>query len=96
MERHHLLDPRHARPARTGLLSVTVAAATCAQAEVAAKTAFILGPRPGAAFLESKRLTALLVARSGAWWRSGSWPAHSPDFPDSPDVQEAAWSPTSR
>src|SRR6266511_1253652 len=33
VERHHLLDPRHARPAQTGLWSVTVAAATCAQAE---------------------------------------------------------------
>jgi FAD:protein FMN transferase len=90
VERHHLLDPRHARPARTGLLSVTVAAATCAQAEVAAKTAFILGPRPGADFLASKRLAGLLVARSGARWRTGSWPASSPD------LQEAAWSPTSR
>lgn len=30
VERHHLLDPRHARPAQTGLWSVTVAASTCA------------------------------------------------------------------
>src|SRR6266498_1372792 len=56
VERHHLLDPRHARPAQTGLWSVTVAAATCAQAEVAAKTAFILGPRAGTDFLERRRL----------------------------------------
>jgi thiamine biosynthesis lipoprotein len=66
VERHHLLDPRHARPAQTGRWSVTVAAATCAQAEVAAKTAFILGPSAGTDFLERKRLAGLLVARSGA------------------------------
>jgi ApbE family len=47
--RHHLLDPRQGRPAQTGLWSVSVAAATCAQAEVAAKTAFILGPGQRAA-----------------------------------------------
>jgi thiamine biosynthesis lipoprotein len=90
VERHHLLDPRDARPARTGLWSVTVAAATCAQAEVAAKVAFILGPRAGVEFLESKRLAGLLVDRYGASRRSGSWPASSPD------LQEASWSPASR
>jgi thiamine biosynthesis lipoprotein len=90
VERHHLLDPRDARPARTGLWSVTVAAATCAQAEVAAKVAFILGPSAGAGFLESKRLAGLLVDRTGASRRSGPWPAPSPG------LQEASWSPASR
>jgi len=90
VERHHLLDPRHARPAQTGLWSVTVAAATCAQAEVAAKTAFILGPRAGTDFLERKRLAGLLVARSGAWRRGGSWPGVSDDR------EKASWSPASR
>jgi thiamine biosynthesis lipoprotein len=76
-ERHHLLDPRSGQPAWTGLWSVTVAAATCAQAEVAAKTAFILGPRAGAGFLAGKRLAGLLATDSGAWHPAGSWPAAS-------------------
>jgi thiamine biosynthesis lipoprotein len=75
VERHHLLDPRDARPAQTGLWSVTVAATTCAQAEVAAKTAFVLGPRAGMDFLESKGLAGLLVPRSGGSLRVGSWPS---------------------
>jgi thiamine biosynthesis lipoprotein len=90
VERHHLLDPRHARPSNSGLWSVTVAAATCGQAEVAAKTAFILGPTAGIAFLDSKHLAGLLVGRSGRCWRCGSWPA-SPDH-----QEEAACSPASR
>jgi thiamine biosynthesis lipoprotein len=89
-ERHHLLDPRHARPSNSGLWSVTVAAATCGQAEVAAKTAFILGPAAGIAFLDSKGLAGLLVGRSGRSWRCGSWPA-SPE-----PREEAACSPASR
>jgi FAD:protein FMN transferase len=89
-ERHHLLDPRHARPSNSGLWSVTVAAATCGQAEVAAKTAFILGPTAGIAFLDSKGLAGLLVDRSGRCWRCGSWPA-APDH-----REEAACSPASR
>lgn len=77
-ERHHLLDPRSGQPARTGLWSVTVAAAACAQAEVAAKTAFILGPRAGADFLAGKRLAGLLASDSGRWQAAGSWPvAHN-------------------
>lgn len=56
---HHLVDPRSGRPATSGLRSVTVAAATCAQAEVAAKTALILGPEAGRRFLSSHHLAAL-------------------------------------
>ena len=90
VERHHLLDPRDGRPARSGLWSVTVAAATCGQAEVAAKTAFLLGHRAGTEFLERKGLAGLLVGRSGASWRCGSWPAATGPS------EEAACSPASR
>jgi FAD:protein FMN transferase len=74
VERHHLLDPRTGQPAWTGLWSVTVAAATCARAEVAAKTAFILGPRAGAGFLAGKGLAGLFATESGTWRTAGSWP----------------------
>jgi thiamine biosynthesis lipoprotein len=95
VERHHLLDPRSARPARTGLWSVSVAAATCAQAEVAAKTAFILGAGPGADFLASKRLAGLFTTPAGERRPAGSWPAASLDA-EAPFAEEAPWSPASR
>jgi FAD:protein FMN transferase len=92
-ERHHVLDPRSARPARTGLWSVSVAAATCAQAEVAAKTAFILGVGPGAEFLASKRLAGLFTTQAGERWPAGSWPTAS--LSGSASLEGARWSPVS-
>ncbi len=50
-QRHHLVDPRTGTSAQSGLWSVTVVAARCEQAEVAAKVAFILGKKRGADFL---------------------------------------------
>jgi thiamine biosynthesis lipoprotein len=73
--RHHLLDPRTGLPAQTGLWSVTVAAGRCAQAEVAAKVAFVLGRREGAAFLRRHGLAGLLVGAEGLWSAEGGWPA---------------------
>jgi len=64
--RHHLLDPRTGLPANSGLASVSVAAATCAQAEVAAKAALILGPGRGAAFLVDRALDGLLAFPDGS------------------------------
>jgi thiamine biosynthesis lipoprotein len=86
-ERHHLLDPRSGLPAQTGLWSVTVVAATCAQAEVAAKTAFILGWRAGAGFLADKGLAGLLATDAGEWRPAGSWPRTGAP----PAVEEAQW-----
>ncbi len=74
IERHHLIDPRTGEPAQSGLWSVTAAASSCAQAEVAAKTALILGEEHGAAFIEEIGLAALLVREDGAWRAAGAWP----------------------
>lgn len=74
MERHHLIDPRTGEPAQTGLWSVTVAAGSCAQAEVAAKTALILGEERGVGFIEETGLAALLVRDDGEWRTAGAWP----------------------
>ena len=41
--RHHLIDPSTGRPANTGLLRVTVVAASAVEAEVLAKIAFLGG-----------------------------------------------------
>lgn len=42
-ERHHLIDPRTLKPAKGGPVSVTVAAPTATEAEVAAKSLFLAG-----------------------------------------------------
>ena len=72
--RHHLLDPRTGEPARSGLRQVTVAAATCTQAEVAAKAIFVLGPSLGPAFVARHGLAALLVREDGRRITTGAWP----------------------
>lgn len=72
--RHHLLDARTGQPAFGGLWSVTTTAATCAQAEVAAKVAFILGADDGARFLRRHHLSGLLTREDGTYVRVGDWP----------------------
>lgn len=72
--RHHLLDPRTGLPAQSGLWSVTVAAARCEQAEVAAKVTFLLGIEQGSEFLCRHALAGLLVQEDGTRTVVGSWP----------------------
>jgi thiamine biosynthesis lipoprotein len=74
--RHHLLDPRTGLPAQSDLWSVTVVTDRCEQAEVAAKVAFILGSRQGAAFLRKHRIAGLLVHEDGTWDTVEPWPTH--------------------
>ena len=45
-ERHHLIDPATCRPAEGGPLTVTVAAPSATDAEVAAKSIFLAGDAP--------------------------------------------------
>ncbi len=63
---HHLIDPRTGRPADNNLLSVTVRAPTAVEADIAAKTAFILGEDAAWPWLDERALTALFVYRDGA------------------------------
>lgn len=65
LERHHLIDPRTGSPSATPLWSVSVAAPTCAQAEVAAKVAFLLGPSDGGRFLAERDLSGFFVLPDG-------------------------------
>lgn len=76
--RHHLLDPRSGFPAASGLTSVSVAAARCVQAEVAAKAAFVLGPDDGHRFLQEQGLAGLLVGDDGRRRTVGAWPDPRP------------------
>jgi thiamine biosynthesis lipoprotein len=72
---HHLIDPRTGDSARSDLLSVSAAAGTCAQAEVAAKVALIEGSEAGAAFLRRIGVSALFVAHDGSTSTVGLWEA---------------------
>jgi thiamine biosynthesis lipoprotein len=70
---HHLIDPRTGAPAKTDLLSVTVAGSRLPDVEIEAKTALILGREAGLARLaERPELTALLVTEDGSLLTSGS------------------------
>ncbi len=73
IERHHLIDPGTGEPAASGLSSVTVAAATCRQAEVAATAVFVLGAAAGAPLLERHGLAGLLIGSRGIE-AVGRWP----------------------
>lgn len=74
IDRHHLLEPETGYPARRGLSTVSVIAATCEEADVAATTAFVRGARSGARFLASRGLAGILVTSSGEVVRAGAWP----------------------
>jgi thiamine biosynthesis lipoprotein len=73
VQRHHLIDPRTGEPAASGLSSVTVAAATCRQAEVGATAVFVLGATEGTALLERHDLAGLLAGSRGIE-TVGRWP----------------------
>lgn len=62
---HHLVDPRTGLPSASGLVSVTAAAHTCVQAEVAAKAALVLGLADGAALLSRAGISALAIGEDG-------------------------------
>jgi thiamine biosynthesis lipoprotein len=72
-EMHHLLDPATGRPAAITWRTVSVAAATCVDANTASTAAIILGPAaPG--WLGARGLPARLVAADGAVTTVARWP----------------------
>jgi len=58
---NHLIDPRTGLPVNNGVAGATVVARTTTEADVFAKTALILGPDEGCAFLEAQQVAGLLV-----------------------------------
>jgi thiamine biosynthesis lipoprotein ApbE len=74
IELHHIIDPFTGLPARTPWAMVSVAAATCLEANAAATAALIMG-EPGRAWLDSLHLPARLVDVSGAVHYAGGWSA---------------------
>jgi FAD:protein FMN transferase len=71
---HHIIDPRTRRPAVTPWSTVTVAAATCADANVAATAAIVLAGE-AAGWLAERRLPARLVRGDGTVTGTANWPA---------------------
>jgi thiamine biosynthesis lipoprotein len=64
--RHHIIDPRSGLPAVTDVISATVIAPDLIWAEIAAKTAFILGSQDGLNWLdEHPALAGMLVLEDG-------------------------------
>lgn len=70
---HHILDPGTGRPAETPWRSVSVAAATCFDANVAATAAVVLGDA-ALAWLAARQLPARAVRRDGSVAVTGGWP----------------------
>ncbi len=64
-ERHHLIDPATARPARSDVLRVTVAAASAVEAEVQAKALFLAGAAEAVEEASRRGIPAVLVTRDG-------------------------------
>ncbi|HUB72712.1 MAG TPA: FAD:protein FMN transferase [Solirubrobacteraceae bacterium] len=71
---HHIVDPRSGLPAVTVWRTASVAAATCAEANIASTATLLLGADAGA-WLEQLGLPARLVGHDGRAHRVGTWPA---------------------
>lgn len=72
-EAHHIVDPRTGAPAAEHWRTVSVAAATCVDANIASTASIILGA-PARAWLAESRLPARLVTVAGAVRATAGWP----------------------
>jgi thiamine biosynthesis lipoprotein ApbE len=70
---HHIIDPSSGAPASGPWRTVSVAAADCADANIAATAALVRGER-APAWLDGLGLPARLLAHDGAVLRIGDWP----------------------
>jgi thiamine biosynthesis lipoprotein len=70
---HHIIDPATGLPARGPWRTVTVAAATCLEANVAATAAVVMGER-AEDWLRTRGLPALLIGDGGRTARVAGWP----------------------
>jgi thiamine biosynthesis lipoprotein len=77
---HHVIDPRTGLPAKVVWRTVSVAAGSCLDANVASTAAVVLG-RDAPGWLSGHRLAARLVRPDGTAVRVGGWPADLTDGP---------------
>lgn len=74
---HHIVDPRTGTSAVSPWRTVSVAAATCVDANIASTASIIRGTK-ALGWLAQLRLPARLVEESGAVHTIGAWPAEAP------------------
>jgi thiamine biosynthesis lipoprotein len=74
---HHLIDPRTGRPANGPWRDVTVVAASCLAADVAAKAALLLGAA-GPGWLEERGLAGRFVDHDGGVLLTEAWERRAP------------------
>jgi thiamine biosynthesis lipoprotein len=79
-EMHHIIDPATEQPADTPWRTVSVAAADCADANIAGTAAMLRG-EDAPAWLERLGLPARLVRRDGAVVMVAGWPLEDADGP---------------
>lgn len=75
---HHIIDPDTGAPVRATWRTVSVAAASCTDANIAT-TAALVRAEAAAAWLAGLGLPARLVDREGEVLAVGGWPAEAPD-----------------
>jgi len=85
---HHLLDPATRLPADGGWRAVSVAAATCLDANIASTAAVVRGER-APAWLQSLRLPSRLVSDAGQVQHLAGWPSAGDDLAPAPAAAEA-------
>jgi thiamine biosynthesis lipoprotein len=82
-ELHHLLDPRTAHPASGPWRTVSVAAASCVDANIASTAAIVRGNR-APEWLAELELPSRLVSADGRALHLGGWPSAADDLPPAP------------
>src|SRR5260370_33737827 len=78
---HHIVVPANGQPAEIYWAAVSVAAATCVDANIASTDSIIRG-RPALAWLASMRGPARLVRPDGTDVTTGGWPRGATSRPD--------------
>ncbi|WP_417681458.1 FAD:protein FMN transferase [Pseudidiomarina aquimaris] len=74
----HIIDPRTGKPIQHNLVSVTVLADTCMDADAYATALTVMGPEQALAFAEAKGLPVLLVARENGEFKEYTSTAFKP------------------
>jgi thiamine biosynthesis lipoprotein len=77
---HHVIDPSTGRPASVYYRTVSVAAASCLDANIASTTAIIRGAR-APEWLEQLQLPSRLVRADGVVTHVAGWPSGAEDLP---------------
>jgi thiamine biosynthesis lipoprotein len=80
---HHVIDPKTARPARVRFRTVSVAAASCLDANIASTAAIVRG-EPAIGWLLNLRLPSRLVGMDGSVCHLAGWPRDGEELPVAP------------